>query len=49
VHAGFVTAETLATTLDVRPVAEVAGDSHPVAANADQQSAVRVALSRVPS
>jgi hypothetical protein len=36
-------------------VAEVAGDSHPVAANADQpanadqQSAVRVALSRVPS
>jgi isoleucyl-tRNA synthetase len=38
-HAGFVTAETLATTLEVRPAAEVAGDSHPVAANASQPSA----------
>jgi isoleucyl-tRNA synthetase len=47
-HAGFVTAETLATTLEVRPAAEVAGDSHPVAADASQAS-VRVALSRVPS
>jgi isoleucyl-tRNA synthetase len=53
-HAGFVTAETLATTLEVRPAAEVAGDSHPVAASASQPSpsqvsSVRVALSRVPS
>jgi len=52
-HAGFVTAETLATTLEVRPAAEVAGDSHPVAADAGQpgasQASVRVALSRVPS
>jgi isoleucyl-tRNA synthetase len=49
-HAGFVTAETLATTLDVRPAAEVAGDSHPVAGvEASQASSVRVALSRVPS
>jgi isoleucyl-tRNA synthetase len=38
-HAGFVTAETLATTLEVRPEAEVAGDSHPVAANAGQHGA----------
>jgi isoleucyl-tRNA synthetase len=43
-HAGFVTAETLATTLEVRPAAEVAGGSHPVA-----DASVRVALSRVPS
>jgi len=49
-HAGFVTAETLATTLDVRPAAEVAGDSHPVAGvEPSQASSVRVALSRVPS
>jgi hypothetical protein len=49
-HAGFVTAETLATTLEVRPAAEVAGDAHPVAADASQPGAsVRVALSRVPS
>jgi len=49
-HAAFVTAETLATTLDVRPAAEVAGDSHPVAGvEPSQASSVRVALSRVPS
>ncbi|HET9972256.1 MAG TPA: isoleucine--tRNA ligase [Streptosporangiaceae bacterium] len=49
-HAGFVTAETLATTLEVRPAAEVAGDSHPVAGvEPSQASSVRVALSRVPS
>jgi isoleucyl-tRNA synthetase len=43
-HAGFVAAETLATDLQVRPSAEVSGDSHPVG-----DAAVRVALSRVPS
>ncbi|HEU5391603.1 MAG TPA: isoleucine--tRNA ligase [Streptosporangiaceae bacterium] len=49
-HAAFVTAETLATTLEVRPAAEVAGDSHPVAGvEPSQASSVRVALSRVPS
>ncbi len=43
-HAGFVTAETLATDLQVRSSAEVSGDPHPVA-----DTAVRIALSRVPS
>jgi isoleucyl-tRNA synthetase len=43
-HAGFVAAETLATDLEVRPSAEVAGDPHPVG-----DAAIRVALSRVPS
>src|SRR5690348_7399276 len=49
-HAAFVTAETLATTLDVRPAAEVAGDSHPVAGVEPRQaSSLRVAPSRLPS
>jgi isoleucyl-tRNA synthetase len=43
-HAGFLAAETLATDLDVRPAAEVAGPPHPVA-----DAAVTVALARVPS
>jgi isoleucyl-tRNA synthetase len=48
-HAGFVTAETLATTLDVRPAGDVAGDLHPVADVGSGTSMVRVALSRVPA
>jgi len=43
-HAGFVTAETLAVDLTVRPAADVGGDPHPVA-----DAAVTLALTRVMS